>query len=254
MRRMTAPLVLCYHAVSRDWPSTLAVTPEQLDEQLAGLVRRGYRGATFSELVRGRDGANRLAVTFDDGCRSVVERALPILDALGLPGTIFVPTDFVGSSEPMRWPGIDRWTGTPYEDELRCVTWEQLRGLRDQGWEIGSHTRSHPHLTDLGDAALRGELVESRERCASELGAPCVALAYPYGDQDERIRAAAGEAGYEAACTMRPGPPDPLGWPRVGVFPKDVPWRFRVKTSPTLRWLRASGLGRRLERSRYERR
>ena len=253
MPLMAAPLVLCYHAVSRHWPSTLAVTPEQLSEQLAGLVDRGYRGVTFSELVRG-DGANRLAVTFDDGCRSVVERALPILEGLGLPGTIFVPTDFVGGPAPMSWPGIDHWTGTPHEDELRCVSWEQLRALRDQGWEIGSHTRSHPQLTELDDAALRRELVESLEQCSSELDTPCVSLAYPYGDQDERVRVAAGDAGYEAACTMRLGRPDPLGWPRVGVFPMDVPWRFRLKTSPLLRRLRALGLGRRMERSRHERR
>ena len=49
-------LVLCYHGVSEDWPSALAVTPEALERQLGFLVDRGYRGVTFREAVRGVEG------------------------------------------------------------------------------------------------------------------------------------------------------------------------------------------------------
>ncbi|MGH2955381.1 MAG: polysaccharide deacetylase family protein [Solirubrobacterales bacterium] len=251
---MAMSLALCYHAVSRDWPSTLAVSPEQLRGQLTGLLRRGYRGVTFSELVLGGTRQKRVAVTFDDGCQSVVGLALPILRELGVPATIFVPTAFVGDPKPMSWPGIDQWTGTEYERELRCVGWDQLRGLLDEGWEVGSHTRSHPYLTDLDDESLAVELGDSRETCRRELGAPCASLAYPYGDHDRRVVAAARAAGYRAAGTMRPGPAEPLRWPRIGVFPADLPWRFRLKSSPTVARVRASALGRRLERSRQGRR
>jgi len=157
---MAHSLVLCYHAVSQDWPSPLAVSPERLREQLSSLVRRGYRGATFADVVRGTAPANSVVVTFDDGCRSVVELGLPILAELGLPGTVFVPTGFVGSQEPMSWAGIEDWTGTPHEDELLCVGWDQLRGLLSEGWEVGSHTVSHPHLPGLEEEALAAELTE----------------------------------------------------------------------------------------------
>jgi peptidoglycan/xylan/chitin deacetylase (PgdA/CDA1 family) len=249
---MPQPLVLAYHALSADWPSTLAVPPDQLREQLERLVARGYRGATFTEVVRGEAPGRSVAVTFDDGCRSVLERGLPILSDLGLPGTVFVPTDFVGSDRPMSWPGIERWTGTPHESELLCLGWDQLRELREAGWEIASHTRSHPHLTAIGDESLAAELSASRAELSEGLGARCTSIAYPYGDHDDRVCRAARTAGYEGGGTMRPGPPDPFRYPRIGVFPADIPWRFRTKTSPSLRRLRASRLGMRLERRRQQ--
>ena len=89
--------------------------------------------------------------------------------------------------------------------------------------EIGSHTASHPRLTQLGDAELHRELSESRERIADELGRPCRYLAYPYGDEDRRVRAAARHAGYEAAFAL-PGPTAPMdtfGIPRLGIWRKD---------------------------------
>ena len=101
-------LVLCYHGVSERWPSYLAVTPNQMARQLGFLVDRGFRGATFEQAVTSPPARRTLAVTFDDGYRSVMTHALPILERLGLPGTVFVPTDFVGRDGPMSWPGACR--------------------------------------------------------------------------------------------------------------------------------------------------
>lgn len=42
-------LILCYHAVSENWSSTLSVTPQALESQLEFLVSKGYAGATFTE-------------------------------------------------------------------------------------------------------------------------------------------------------------------------------------------------------------
>jgi peptidoglycan/xylan/chitin deacetylase (PgdA/CDA1 family) len=245
---MPPALVLAYHAVSPNWPSTLAVSPDQLREQLESVLASGHRPATFSQILRGEAPRKPVAVTFDDGCRSVLENAFPVLLELGLPGTIFVPTDHVGSPEPMSWEGIERWAHTPHEDELMCLDWDELRALNEAGWEIGSHTRSHPHLPRLDDEALADELAVSREIISDELGAPCTSLAYPYGDNNERVCAAAETAGYLGAATMRPGPPDSFRFPRVGVYPADVPWRFRTKASPTVLRVRGSRVGQLLER------
>src|SRR5688572_14000053 len=87
-------LVLGYHAVSRTWPAPLAVTPDALRQQLELLVRAGYRGATFHDAVTSPPEAKTLVVTFDDAYASVAELARPVLEALGLPGTVFVVTDF----------------------------------------------------------------------------------------------------------------------------------------------------------------
>ncbi len=249
-RPMAHSLVLCYHAISRQWPSVLAVTPERLRAQLEFLVRHGFQGATFSEIAWGEAPSKALAITFDDGFRSVHEHAFSVLSEFGIPGTVFVPTSLVGLPKPMSWPGIDQWDGGPYEDELRCMTWDELRQLRDAGWEIASHTRTHARLPDLDDAELHAELSESKDALSRELGEPCRSLAYPFGAFDDRVVRAAGDAGYEAAAVLRPGPPDPLRWPRFGIYPVDGPARFRLKVSPVVRGIRNSSTGRTLEKAR----
>jgi peptidoglycan/xylan/chitin deacetylase (PgdA/CDA1 family) len=234
-------LTLCYHAVSPRWPAELSVTPERFEQQVGYLAKRGYRGITFTDAVRGNFTGKAVAITFDDGYASTFSLARPILDRFGMPGTVFVPTNFIGGG-PMAWPGIDQWVGTEHEAELVPMTWEEARGLADAGWEIGSHTRSHPHLTEIDDGPLAQELLESRLTCERRLDRRCSSLAYPYGDHDERVVAATEKAGYEAAATLPSQTPaqDPLAWPRIGVFYHDSMRVFRVKVSPAARRLRRS--------------
>ena len=240
---MTDTLVLSYHAVSPTWPAALSVTPEALDRQLALLERRGYRGATFFEAVFSPRHERTVAITFDDAYRSVLERAKPILDRYGFVGTVFVPTNYTGTGA-MAWPGIDHWIGTEHEDELAPLDWEQLRALADAGWEVGSHTRSHPWLTRIDADRLDYELRGSREEIETRLARPCRSLAYPFGNHDERVMTAAGTAGYAAAATV----PDrlleiePLQWPRVGVYHTDSDRTFRFKISPGVRRARRGWL------------
>ena len=232
-------LVLCYHAVTAAWPHELSVTPDALGEQVESLVRRGYRGVPFSEIGTGDRRAKRLAVTFDDGYRSVHDEALPVLERLGVPGTVFLPTDWVGRSEPMSWEGIADAAAGPHAAELRCMTWEQVGALAQRGWEMGSHTCSHPFLTKCDDATLAGELRASREILADRLGA-CATIAYPYGDVDERVMAATRDAGYALAGALPPTwtREDAMAWPRAGIYPVDSAWRFRLKASRLVRRLR----------------
>jgi peptidoglycan/xylan/chitin deacetylase (PgdA/CDA1 family) len=245
-------LVLCYHAVSERWPAALSVTPERLERQLRLLVRRGYRGVTFREAVSGAARHKALAVTFDDAFASVLRLGFPILTELGLPGTAFVPTAFPDAGLPLRWAGIEQWLGGPHRAELEPMTWEELRRLADAGWEIGSHTRTHPHLTQLGDEGLAAELRGSREDCESRLGGSCASIAYPFGDVDRRVVAAAASAGYSAggALPARLTPPRALDWPRVGIYHVDAQWRFQLKVSPALRRVRGSRAWARLDHVR----
>jgi peptidoglycan/xylan/chitin deacetylase (PgdA/CDA1 family) len=241
-------LVLCYHAVSETWPAKIAVTPDQLEKQLTLLIQRGYRGATFTEAATVPADGRLLAVTFDDAFRSVVKYAFPILSQLGLPGTVFVPTGFAGREVAMAWPGIDEWIGGAHESELIPMQWHELRLLAEAGWEIGSHTRSHPRLPELDDAHLAEELEGSKGDCEERLGKACRSLAYPFGDVDARVARAADAAGYEAAgpllrgaATLRgSGLPVRIRWPRVGIYLDDTLSRYRLKVSPVLRRLRTS--------------
>ena len=227
-------IVLCYHAVSEEWDVPLTVTASQLVDQLELLARRGYRAVTFHEAVTAEPTGPTVAITFDDGFASVLEVAFPIASSLGLIATIFVVTDLVEAGAPLDWPGIERRGATA--QEVRGLSWAELEQLAGAGWEIGSHTRTHPRLTQLDDDALAAELRGSREACERALARPCRSLAYPFGDVDSRVVAAAHAAGYEAAAALPTGlvGGSALNWPRTGVYRKDSLRRFRLKVSPTI--------------------
>ncbi len=237
---MSETLVLCYHAVSESWESELAVTPGELERQVALLLRRGYEPARFLDAVLRPSGRRTLAITFDDAYRSVHSLAAPVLKRLGTPASVYAPTDWIGREQPMRWAGIEEWLGGPHESELVPMSWLELGELVEQGWEVGSHTRTHPHLTQIDGERLREELEGSRAACAEGLGRPCETIAYPYGDVDDRVVAAAGAAGYRAAGALPHAPhaAEALRWPRVGVYRWDGPTRFRLKASPLVRRVR----------------
>ena len=236
---MSDALVLCYHALSEDWPAALSTTPERFREQIELLLARGYRAATFEQAAEAGD-RRTFAVTFDDAYRSVTALARPIMDELGVPGTVFVPTDWAGRSEPMRWDGVYQWLDGPHKDEMLCMDWGQLRELAEAGWEIGSHTCSHPYLTAIKDDRLAAELRDSRLAVERELGRPCPSIAYPYGDVDERVIEAAGAAGYTygASLPKKLSLRGPLDYPRVGVYHVDDLGRFKLKVSPVVRRVR----------------
>ena len=233
-------LVLCYHAVSETWTAPLSIEPDRLERQVEELLRRGYTGATFSRAVTDPPARRTLAVTFDDAYQSVIDLALPILQRLRIPASVYVPTDFPDIGKPMSWPGIEEWLGTPHEHELIPASWNSIADLAEIGWEVGSHSCSHPRLTELDDESLSRELADSREVVEERLGRRCTTLAYPYGDVDARVVAAARDAGYREAAALPAGmhPRRPLEWPRVGIYYADRGWRFRLKASPLVRRLR----------------
>jgi peptidoglycan/xylan/chitin deacetylase (PgdA/CDA1 family) len=236
-------LILCYHALSPTWTADLSIAPDRFERQISSLAKRGYRGTTFTEAVSSPQRGRILAVTFDDAYRSVIELARPILDRYGVPATVFVPTDFIDAGEPLHWPGIEGWLGGPHEHELRPMSWDELQTLTDDGWEIGSHTGSHPHLTAIDDRTLEDELARSKATCERHLGIPCASLAYPYGDVDARVVAATERAGYLAAGGLpgaRLGSRDVLVWPRIGIYRLDDDRRFRLKIAPAIRRVRSS--------------
>lgn len=235
-------LVLCYHAVSPTWTAPLSVTPEAFRGQLERLAERGYVGTTFTRAVLDPPAGRVVAVTFDDGMRSVGDLAAPILRALGWPATLYVPTELIDRPEPLQWPGVDHFADGPDRDELLPLRWEEVRGLQAHGWEIGSHTCTHPRLPDLDDDALAAELRRSKETCEERLGSPCPSIAYPYGAVDDRVVAAAAAAGYRTGAGLpeRPGHPERLRWPRVYVDHTDSVARVARRTRPAWRALEAS--------------
>lgn len=230
--------------------------PADFEAQLSSFVRSGYRGATLSEALVSPPAARILVVTFDDAHSSVWEHARQPMERLGIPGTVYAPTDYVGAGRLMGWDGYDTWLGTEHEAELAPMSWRQLRELAAAGWEVGSHTCSHPRLSQLDDGAIAAELEDSRRICEEESGRPCHSIAYPYSDYDERVVRAAAAAGYRFAVSVPrdPQPPLPFEWPRVGAYHGEDArrvrmraWSRRLGPSPAARLLLAASAVRRQE-------
>jgi peptidoglycan/xylan/chitin deacetylase (PgdA/CDA1 family) len=222
-------LVLCYHAVADDWAHQLAVTRRAFERQLQSLLRRGFRPFPAAELPSGpRRG---LHVTFDDAYRSVLD-AMPILQRLGLPATVFAATDFADEGRPLAVPELAA-EAAAHPEHLATLTWPELADLAREGVEIGSHTRSHAHLVRVSDGELDRELGGSRTRIEDELGRPCRLLAYPYGEHDARVQDAARRAGYDAALALSPGADrrNPFALPRIDLYRRDSLLRATLKTS-----------------------
>ncbi|MGN6797253.1 MAG: polysaccharide deacetylase family protein, partial [Gaiellaceae bacterium] len=208
----------------------------ELDALLTRLVRGRRRGATAAE-VAARPGDPRLLhVTFDDAFASV-QNALPTLRRLRIPATIFVCTDLAENGAPLSISELDR---VSQRDELRTLDWDELRSLADDELiEIGSHTKTHAHLPQLSDSELEAELVGSKQAIEDHLGRPARYLAYPFGEEGERVRRATESAGYEAAFAA-PGSSlrtDPFRLPRTGLWRRDTSSRQLNKTRFAVRLL-----------------
>lgn len=251
------PLVLGYHAVSQTWQTQLAIPETVLRSQLEYLSTRGYVGLRLSDAERRRrEGSlprRSLVVTFDDGYASTM-KAAPILARFGFPGTVFLVTDFVDSGRPLSWSGIEELRRPGDDHELVPLTWADAEELAAAGWEIGSHTVSHPLLTQVDDDRLLLELEGSRGTIERRLGS-CTSLAYPYGLADERVAAAAERAGYEVAVmlTFAHVVDERLRRPRVGLASVDTGLRLAVQVSGFGQGLRRSVMVRTARRLRRRR-
>lgn len=220
------PLVLCYHATSDTWEHSLSVPPAMFARQLAGLLRL-YRPAPVETVLAGVRGT--LHVTFDEAFESV-GNVVPTLRRLGVPATVFACSEYANEGSPLK---VEKLAGELRSNpsELATMRWDELRDLADSGIEIGSHTVSHPHLVELDDHTLERELLDSRLRIEDELGRPCRYLAYPFGEEDGRVRVAARAAGYEAAFSLRADHfnLDPFAFPRLGIWRHDRVFRLAAK-------------------------
>jgi peptidoglycan/xylan/chitin deacetylase (PgdA/CDA1 family) len=228
---------LCYHSVAPEGPRYLTVTAELFERQLATLRDRGLRSGdlgALERLVTGGNGRPTAFLTFDDGFRDNYETVLPLLREYGFGAFVFVLPPLVDGGAALEWAEVadDR---RRYPETMRSVTWAMLEEMKEGGFEVGSHTLSHPHLADLDADRLREELWDSRARIVERLGS-CDTLAYPFGSWGPQVAAAAAECGYRFAFTLptKVGQrhATPLSIPRINVDYRDDERRFGLKLAP----------------------
>ncbi len=192
--------VLCYHRFGKNTTQdAYSLKIEEFRRQLEIIREEGFTPITASGLADGRSDRTLLPekpllITIDDGYKHFNTTVRPLLEEFGFPATLFIYTNFVGARA-----GFSR---------------AQLRELQSAGFEIGSHSATHPKLTKRpwGETRsqraqrLRKELSESREKLRKWCQGEVVALSYPYGLWDREVAEAGRQAGYKLMFTVNPGP------------------------------------------------
>jgi peptidoglycan/xylan/chitin deacetylase (PgdA/CDA1 family) len=219
-RRAPVP-ILMYHVINRapaGVPNAeLWVDKDVFAAEMRALRKAGYTAVTLGQAWSGwRHGGplpkRPIVISFDDGYLSHYTHAKPVLRKLGWPGVLNLEIKSIG-------PG--------------GLTEHQIRSLMNAGWEIDSHTLTHPDLTTLEDAALDRELRDSRKELQERFGVKADFFAYPAGRYDDRVEAATKAAGYKAAVTVDEGiargRDDAFALPRVRVNASDTPVTLLAK-------------------------
>ena len=188
-------------------------------------------------------GQRYTAVTFDDGFMSVVDNALPELQARRIPCIVFVPSGSIG-----RHPS---WIGGTHEDVAEVVaSAEVLRKIANKPLvRIGSHSVSHPNFGRLDDERAREEYMSSKESLEQIIGRQVTSFSFPHGAHTQHSLTLARQCGYSRVFTIEPAqlrnPREGFVVGRVRVEPHDWPIEFRLKVLGAYRWMaRASGIKR----------
>jgi peptidoglycan/xylan/chitin deacetylase (PgdA/CDA1 family) len=189
--------------------------------------RQYFTVVSLEELLRkvesGEDVSGHLAITFDDGYKDNHDVAAVELRKRGLPATFFIATNFIESNSIPWWDAEASITPT-------WMTWDDVRDLKAQGFEIGAHTMNHVDLGVVAGEEARAEIVGSGERLARELSNEIRFFTYPYGRPHQITdanRAVVRDAGYRC-CMSAYG-----GVVRSGV---DL---FHVQRTPISPWFRS---------------
>jgi peptidoglycan/xylan/chitin deacetylase (PgdA/CDA1 family) len=199
-------LVLLYHNVgtpprgrglAAHW-----IAPAMLRRQIKYLKEAGHTFLRASEALAWLDEPDPailrpVLVTFDDGLRNLYTQAFPVLQAEQVTPLLFQVAGHIGN--------LSSWEPNPRYRDNEVLDWSELRDLSRAGWEVGSHTLTHPDLTQLGPEALRHELVESKRLLEAGLDRAVDCLAYPYGYLNRQVEQLAQGTGYRAAFSTRLG-------------------------------------------------
>jgi peptidoglycan/xylan/chitin deacetylase (PgdA/CDA1 family) len=192
--------VLMYHKVARPPRDSIGrglyVSPALFRRQMKELHQAGYASVSLAE-APARPSASTVAITFDDGFCDVLDNALEALSETGFRAIQFLVADRLGRHND--WDAARGDRAEPLMDAA------QVRDWLAAGHEIGSHTLTHPHLSQLSRDDARREITESRKKLQDLFGVPVEHFCYPFGDFNDTVRDLVMTAGYRTACGVEPG-------------------------------------------------
>ena len=182
--------ILTYHNFTSGESSSYRINIEKFEKQMDYLATHNYSVISLSELIErlkvGILPPKPVAITIDDGYKSTFTLAYPILKKYNFPATLFIYTDFI-------------------EKNIYSLTWGEIKEMRENNIEIGSHTLSHCNLLKYKKGEnynsyltrIKKEIFLSKEIIEKKLGSKVKYFAYPYGTYNPQIKNLIIQAGYE---------------------------------------------------------
>jgi len=170
------------------------VTPARFREQLAAMGGGGYTPVSFRRWLdyrahRGPIPRRPFIVTFDDGYEDFDRNAWPILRSLQLPATVFLVASHIG--------GTNDWD--PQGPRARLLDEGRIRALESEGIEFGGHGYRHVPLADVSPNDARIDVERCRATLSTILRRPPEVFAYPYSNQNLKVRRVVRESGFHCA-------------------------------------------------------
>ena len=158
---------------------------------MAGLVTLAATASAMAASVPTPTKVAKVSFTFDDGYASAITQAAPTLVKYGFSGTSYVATGCVGMTTA---PNTCR-----ANNDANYMTWDQITQLKNTyGWEIGSHTKTHPYLatSDASDGQPQKltstQVIQELTQAKADLAAHGISatnFASPYGDYNPAVLA-----------------------------------------------------------------
>ena len=233
--------VIAYHAIGEcdgeDDADLLFLSPRTFEAQMEYLARH-RQVVSLEDAVSGSvpPGKPAVAITFDDGYRVLLHHALPVLQRLGLPATLFVPTGHLGDR--------NRWD-LPSRCPLQILTADELRIAEAGGMSVESHGHDHVDLAHASFDEAHQDLAQSVEVLRETTGRTPRFLAFPFSEGSREAQRAAESLGFVAAFKISGRDDGPFARARVCVVRLDPRWVFRAQTTgyyPQVRYTRATEL------------
>lgn len=198
-------VIALFHRVDDRYPSDPITCTRAQFTAFCDFFARYFIVVSLGELVdrlqSGADISRRLVITFDDGYRDNYQFAATELRRRGLPACFFVATDYIGTD-------TIPWWDARYSVQSEWMSWDEVRDLHAQGFEIGSHTKTHADCGRISGSEAEREIVGSKEKLEAELGAAVHHFAYPFGDADHMTEENLGlvrRAGFDCCLAAHGG-------------------------------------------------
>ena len=174
------------------------VSTRRFSNHVLALVKFGFTSKQLCDLVFDQDQSQKLtALTFDDGYSNFADLAVPILQKHGQKATVFVVAGLLGAT--------NEWDVKIGDKPEPLMSLEQLVEIQRMGFEVGSHSMTHARLTELNQNDANLEIQDSKRALSEQLGQTIETFCYPYGSQNESLRAMVRDAGYKYACSVEKG-------------------------------------------------